>query len=106
MAHDPIARNQMVEISHFCNDIRFVASKSNFVSDWLSRPSAPISPANKILADDPDSEPAPDLHNAIDVAAVSIETISHAQLADQRKLCPNHFPSQRITLQDIEHEGY
>ena len=107
MAYDPIARIQMIEISHFCNDIRFVAGKSNFVSDWLSRPS-PISPANRILEDDPDSEPAPDLHNATDIAAVSIETVSHAQLSDQQKLCPevishrNGLHCKSLNMKDIE----
>merc|ERR1711867_169084 len=107
MAYDPVARNQMIEISHFCNDIRFVAGKSNFVSDWLSRPTQ-VSPANRILPEDPDAEPAPELYNAADIASVTFETVSHAQLADQQKTCPeviSHRNGQHcksLNMKDIE----
>ena len=40
MDHDHIARNQLIEISQFTNDIRYVEGKSNCVADYLSRPPA------------------------------------------------------------------
>ena len=39
MPHDPIAYNQLVEVSFWTSDVRYKQAKNNCVADWLSRPS-------------------------------------------------------------------
>ena len=49
MPHDPVAYNQLVEVSMWTSDVRYKQAKSNCVADLLSRPSnVPIGTAYQI----------------------------------------------------------
>ena len=54
MPYDPVAYNQLIEISMFTNDVRYLQAKSNEVADTLSRPSnVPIGAAYDVPQDGP-----------------------------------------------------
>ena len=64
MPYDPIAYNQLVEISMWTSDVRYLQAKSNAVADMLSRPNdVPIGAAYAL--------PKPGEDALIDVSAVT-----------------------------------
>ena len=97
MPYDPIARNQLIEISNFTSDIRFVRGKSNAVADFLSRPvETPLGKAYCL----PDSTLYDSAIAALstDDDAYGFATIDHKKLAAAQETCPD-VASHRKGLQ-------
>ena len=54
MPYDPVAYNQLVEVSYWTNDVRYLQAKYNTVADALSRPSdVPLGAAYDVPVDGP-----------------------------------------------------
>ena len=99
---DPIATNQLNEISQWTSDVRHLAGQKNVVADFLSRP-----PAGQIGA--AYRQPT-ELQRFDKIAAVSFNTINIQQLATAQATCPdvkahregNH--PEGILVQDVTFE--
>merc|ERR1712212_523629 len=99
--YDPIAQQHIQEISNFTNDIRYVEGKSNAVADWLSRPpEVPIGAAynspdltleSSTLVTASGEEPV----MAAAMESLATEIISHSQLAEAQKKCPDSYNHRR-----------
>ena len=66
-----------MEITQFTSGIRFIEGKANIVADWLSRP--PGVPLGK----------AYDIKNEDTIGSIKLEIISHKELAEAQKQCPD-----------------
>ena len=104
--HDAVAQNQLVEISQWTSDVRFIAGKSNVVSDWLSRPAdVPIGTAYSLVDDKLDIE---EIKRIDAIQNFAFETVDHKALAEAQASCPElerHLNGQHprdINLQQVE----
>ena len=74
MPYDPIAYNQLVEISMWTSDVRYLQAKSNCFADMLSRPgNVPLGSAYAL--------PSPDEDALVDIAAVTRQQAKSAGTA-------------------------
>ena len=87
MSHDPVARNQMVEIGFHTNDIRYIEGKSNCVADWLSRPpDVPLGSAHTMT--DQEANETIDIPMATPlISALHFHTINPLQFAEDQDKC-------------------
>ena len=85
--HDPIANNQLMEVSMYSNDVRYITRKNNAVADFLSRPNGtPLGAEYQLPDPDPDFVDPPTI--AALQATANLETVSHQALADAQATCP------------------
>ena len=105
---DPIASNQIQEISMFTNDIRYLSGKANCVADWLSRPDeVPLGEAYQVPTD-PEIATISAENEAAVLQQLSLELIDHRAMSDAQADCPRinkyrlgHHPKS-IVVKDIE----
>ena len=91
MPYDPIAYNQLVEVSMFTNDVRYLQAKSNAVADTLSRPPhVPIGAAYDVPAEGPLVD-GQDVIAAVtpQVDAVALQIVDHKQMQADQQSCPD-----------------
>ena len=93
--YDPIARNHLVEVSNWTQDIRHVAGRLNAVPDLLSRPpGVPLGTAHQLPeAGNPDPVddvlglPVFDDAEPAHVDAVALQTLDPRQIEDFQQHC-------------------
>ena len=78
MPYDPLAYNQLIEISMRTSDVRYLQAKSNCVADMLSRPgNVPIGTAYAL--------PSPDEDAPVDVVAVTRQQARQSKESHNKK---------------------
>ena len=99
--YDPIAANQIQEISMWTNDIRYLSRKSNTVADWLSRPpGVPLGAAYAL--------PSADFELSA-LQEVALELINRKALAKAQLNCPDVISHRqgkaprKVKMTDIEY---
>ena len=114
LVHDPVATNQIMEVSMYSNDVRFISGRDNAVADSLSRPEGTPMGSNYTLEVDseealpPDFEPLPDIAAVTRNSVISFETVSHSALAKEQSSCPevaSHAKGQHprgVNMQTVE----
>ena len=90
MPYDPVAKNQLVEISMWTQDIRYLQARSNIVADTLSRPSdVPLGTAYQIpsnddsLVESPDQKMTQDLLRLHSTNGTEVSALEHGESPQQ-----------------------
>ena len=105
--HDPVAINQLMEVSMYSNDVRYLPGRSNAVADLMSRPEGVTLGSDYQLPDpDPDFVDVPTLAALCETP--TLETVSHTDLASAQLSCTevaNHRAGKHpsgVNMADVE----